>query len=160
MIWFVCFCAGFGLWAFGLLYEAIADYHKFYFRLVNQDKKVFVRTGVWRFSRHPNYFGEILLWWGVFIVAASGLEGLQYLTVLSPIFVSFLLTRVSGVRPPLPLSPRLFPRLPHFFKFNYILDLKKQVPLLEKQYNVKYAGDAKYEEYKAKTPVLIPNFAL
>jgi steroid 5-alpha reductase family enzyme len=88
---------GLALWGFGLLYESAADYHKFYFRLTNQDKKDFVKTGLWKYSRHPNYFGEILLWWGVFIVALSGLEGLQLLCFLCPAFVTFLLTRVSGV---------------------------------------------------------------
>ena len=54
-------------------------------------------AGLWRWSRHPNYFGEITLWTGVLIIAIPVLEGWQWATLISPVFVAFLLTKVSGV---------------------------------------------------------------
>ena len=62
----------------------------------NKDK--FINTGLWSKSRHPNYFGEILLWLGISIMSLSSLSGLQYLTLVSPLFTYLLLVYVSGVR--------------------------------------------------------------
>lgn len=88
---------GFFLWMVGFLIETVADYHKFYFRLTNYNRKEFVKTGLWAYSRHPNYLGEIILWWGVFITAYSGLNSFAHFTVISPMFVTYLLSMVSGV---------------------------------------------------------------
>jgi len=55
----------------------------------------FIRTGLWRYSRHPNYFGEAVMWWGIYIIACGINYG--YLTIVSAIFITFLLRFVSGV---------------------------------------------------------------
>jgi len=123
---------GLGIWLFGFLYETIADYHKFYFRIFNPNKKNILQTGLFKYSRSPNYFGEITLWWGAFIflgsdllfpfnIGSAGLLG-------SPVFVTFMLSRVSGV------------------------------PLLTKANDKKYGSDPAYLAYKASTPALIPTF--
>ena len=102
---------GFGLWIFGFLFEVVADTQKTMFRSDAQNKDKFIHTGLWSISRHPNYFGEIALWTGVFISAIAGLLKLQtpadilyhirnpqFLTLLfSPTFVYLLLNFVSGV---------------------------------------------------------------
>ena len=77
-------------------------------------------------SRHPNYFGEIVLWIGVAVIVLPVLRGWQWFTLISPVFVFLLLTRVSGV------------------------------PMLEKRADEKWGGQDDYEAYKARTPVLIP----
>ncbi len=87
----VIFIAGFAI-------EVVADNQKTVFRknIANKDK--FISTGLWAYSRHPNYFGEILLWFGIAIMSFSSLNGLQYLTLISPIFVYILLVYISGIR--------------------------------------------------------------
>ena len=117
-------------WIFGFGLEVIADHQKRVFRAQREiTGHRFIHDGVWAYSRHPNYFGEIVLWLGVSIVAFPALNGWAYISLLSPIFVTVLLTRVSGV------------------------------PLLEKSADRKFAGDAMYESYKANTPVLIPRLS-
>ena len=87
----VIFIAGFAI-------EVVADNQKTVFRknIANKDK--FISTGLWAYSRHPNYFGEILLWFGIAIMSFSSLNGLQYLTLISPIFLYILLVYISGIR--------------------------------------------------------------
>ena len=82
----------------GLAIEIVADYQKTVFRRNIENKDKFITTGLWSLSRHPNYFGEILLWTGIAIMSISSLQGLQYLTLISPIFVYVLLVYISGVR--------------------------------------------------------------
>ena len=89
--------AGFLVWVFGFALEAVADAQKSRFRADPANKGKFIQTGLWAWSRHPNYFGEILLWIGVAIIALPVLRGWQWVTLISPLFVTFLLTRVSGV---------------------------------------------------------------
>jgi len=82
------------LWVFGLLFESIADLQLTWFKLKAENKGKLLTTGVWKFSRHPNYFGESLVWWGIYIIAlAAG----AWWTVFSPILMTWLLLRVSGV---------------------------------------------------------------
>jgi steroid 5-alpha reductase family enzyme len=114
------------VWLLGFAMEVVADSQKSRFNLQAENRGRFIQTGLWARSRHPNYFGEITLWVGVALVAAPILRGWQYVTLISPVFVAFLLTRVSGI------------------------------PLLEKRADEKWGGQADYEEYKKKTPVLIP----
>lgn len=95
------------------------------FRADPQNAGKFINVGLWSWSRHPNYFGEILLWIGVAIIAIPVLSGWQWLTLISPVFVVILLTRVSGI------------------------------PMLEAYADKKWGGQAEYEEYKANTSVLI-----
>ena len=82
----------------GLSIEIIADYQKTVFRRNIENKDKFITTGLWSLSRHPNYFGEILLWTGVAVMSISSLQGLQYITLISPIFVYILLVYISGIR--------------------------------------------------------------
>ncbi|MFL0564597.1 DUF1295 domain-containing protein [Microbacterium sp. 179-I 1D1 NHS] len=117
---------GIALWIIGMLFEVVADLQKNAFKADPANKGRFIRTGLWSRSRHPNYFGEILAWVGVAIVAAPVFEGWQWIGLLSPVFVILLLTRVSGI------------------------------PLLEKKADKRWGGDADYEAYKTATPVLVP----
>jgi steroid 5-alpha reductase family enzyme len=89
---------GCALWLTGFLIELIADKQKTEFHLAPENANKFIQQGLWGWSQHPNYFGEILLWTGIAIVAIPVLEGWQYLTLLSPLFVFVLLTKISGVR--------------------------------------------------------------
>jgi len=117
---------GFLLWILGFGIEVIADRQKSMFRADPQNAGKFINTGLWSWSRHPNYFGEILLWVGVAVITIPVLSGWQWLTLISPIFVAILLTRVSGI------------------------------PILESLADEKWGGQAEYENYKGKTSVLIP----
>ena len=118
--------AGFAVWLFGFGIEVIADRQKSQFRVKPENKGKFINSGLWSWSRHPNYFGEIVLWIGVAIIALPNLSGWTYLTLISPIFIIILLTRISGV------------------------------PMLEKRADEKWGGQADYENYKARTSILIP----
>src|SRR5215211_2324702 len=85
---------GFLLWVFGLLFESIGDYQLMHFKADPSNKGKLLATGLWKYTRHPNYFGEAVLWWGFYIIAlASG----SWWTIFSPIIMTFLLMRVSGV---------------------------------------------------------------
>lgn len=82
----------------GLMIEMIADIQKSNFRKNPENKDQFIHHGLWSYSRHPNYFGEITLWFGISIMSLSSLSSWQYITLISPIFTYFLLVYVSGVR--------------------------------------------------------------
>jgi steroid 5-alpha reductase family enzyme len=117
---------GFVIWIIGFTIEAVADAQKSRFNANPDNKGKFVHTGLWSRSRHPNYFGEIVIWIGVAVIALPVLQGWQWVALISPIFVTLLLTKVSGV------------------------------PLLEKKADEKWGGQEEYEAYKKRTPVLIP----
>ena len=116
---------GVALWALGFGIEVAADEQKRRFRSRPENRNRFIDTGLWARSRHPNYFGEILLWFGVAVAAFPVLSGWNMVTLVSPLFVWLLLTRVSGV------------------------------PLLESAADRRWANDPEYEDYKASTPVLL-----
>ncbi len=118
--------AGLIIWLLGFGVEVVADQQKSQFRKNPTNKEKFISTGLWSRSRHPNYFGEIVLWVGVTIIAIPVLQGWQWVALISPLFVFLLLTRVSGV------------------------------PMLEAKADKKWGGQDDYETYKANTPVLIP----
>ena len=113
------------LWIIGFSIEIIADKQKRDFKKDTSKDKEFITTGLWAWSRHPNYFGEIILWIGVTIIAYPVLVGWQLCTLISPIFVYVLLTRISGV------------------------------PLLENRAIKKWGSDPEYTSYLERTPVLI-----
>lgn len=117
----------FALWLLGLGVEAVADAQKRRHRQ-QHGSEGFITTGLWRYSRHPNYFGEIVLWCGVALLALPALSGWQYVTLVSPVFVFLLLTRVSGV------------------------------PLLERKADKRWGDDPDYIAYRDSTPVLVPFF--
>jgi len=120
---------GFIVWIIGFSIEVTADYQKSQFRKTPENKGKFIQTGLWSRSRHPNYFGEIVLWIGVTIIAVPVLQGWQWVALISPVFVTLLLTRVSGV------------------------------PMLEAKAEKKWGGQPDYEKYKAETPVLVPKLS-
>ncbi len=118
--------AGIIIWSIGILIEIVADRQKSNFKNDPDNAGKFINVGLWAWSRHPNYFGEIVLWTGMAIVAVPVLQGWQWATLISPVFVTFLLTRVSGV------------------------------PLLEEKADERWGGQDDYELYKRRTPVLFP----
>lgn len=117
---------GFIVWAGGFAIEALADAQKSRFNANPANKGKFIQSGLWSRSRHPNYFGEIVLWVGIALIAFPALRGWQLVTLVSPVFVTLLLTRVSGI------------------------------PLLEAKADKKWGGQPEYEAYKKRTPVLAP----
>ncbi len=82
------------LWAVGMFFEVVGDWQLARFLKNRESDDAVLDSGLWRYSRHPNYFGEALLWWGIFLLAVAG-GG--WWTALSPILMTFLLLRVSGV---------------------------------------------------------------
>ena len=117
---------GLAFWLIGFLLEAVADNQKRMFRQQKNTHKEFIQTGLWARSRHPNYFGEILLWIGVAIIAYPALYQWQLVTLVSPLFVILLLTKISGIS------------------------------LQENQADERWADNSDYQAYKKRTPVLIP----
>ena len=88
---------GVAVWLIGFGFEVVADNQKRQFNQQQNSQQAFIQNGLWSRSRHPNYFGEILLWFGVAIVAFPVLQGWQYITLISPLFVAALLIKVSGI---------------------------------------------------------------
>jgi steroid 5-alpha reductase family enzyme len=86
---------GAGVWAFGFAFEAIGDWQLARFKADPANKGKVMDRGLWRYTRHPNYFGDAALWWGYFIIAAGTDWG--WATVFGPAIMTFLLVRVSGV---------------------------------------------------------------
>jgi steroid 5-alpha reductase family enzyme len=117
---------GWSLWIIGMAFEGIADLQKSMFRNDPKNEGKFITSGLWSISRHPNYFGEILLWFGLYIAASSVFKKWQYLAVMSPMAVLWLITKYSGI------------------------------PILEGYGQEKWGKLAQYQNYVANTPVLVP----
>ena len=115
----ILFIIGFGI-------EIVADNQKTAFRSIEANKDSFITSGLWSKSRHPNYFGEVLLWFAIAVISFSSLEGLQLITLISPGFTYILLVYVSGVR------------------------------MLEDMNDKKWADNEQYKSYKKNTPMLFP----
>jgi len=88
--------AGVVLWLAGLFFEAVGDYQLASFKANPLNKGHVMNRGLWRYTRHPNYFGDFLVWWGFYLVAAEASS--WWWTIIGPLLMSFLLIRVSGVR--------------------------------------------------------------
>ena len=121
--------AGTLVWALGLAIEHVADMQKTRWNANTKSgqQRTWLADGLWAYSRHPNFFGEGLLWWGIAIVAASGLRGAgaaAFLPFLSPLWSSFFLLFTS-------------------------------LMLLEKRLDAKFGGDPAYEQYKQETSVFM-----
>ena len=114
------------LWLTGFVIEIVADEQKRKFKLDPSKQNSFITDGLWGWSQHPNYFGEIVLWIGVSLVALPGLSSWQYFTLISPVFVFILLTRISGL------------------------------PMLNSAARKRWGDDPEFLAYKKSTPVLIP----
>jgi steroid 5-alpha reductase family enzyme len=117
---------GWAMWAIGAVIEMVADQQKLSFKKDPASRGKWCDIGVWKFSRHPNYFGEILLWWGIFVAATPLLRGSEWAVIAGPIFITLLLLFVSGI------------------------------PLLEINANKKHGGNSEYHIYRNKTSPLIP----
>jgi steroid 5-alpha reductase family enzyme len=87
---------GVAVWAVGLFFEAVGDAQLERFRADPANKGKLIDSGLWRYTRHPNYFGDACVWWGIFLVAADGLPGV--VTIYAPIVMTLLLTVGSGAR--------------------------------------------------------------
>ena len=118
--------AGVALWALGFAFEVAADEQKRRFRSRAANAERFITSGLWAWCRHPNYFGEILLWAGIAVAAWPALQGWALLTLASPLFIVLLLTRISGVR------------------------------MLEANGQRRWGEDPEYRDYMARTPALVP----
>ncbi len=112
------------IWAVGFAIEIVADRQKAAFRADPANKGRYITSGLWAWSRHPNYFGEILLWVGIAVMAVPILSGWRWLMLISPVFVFTLLRFISGV------------------------------PMLEARADERWGDEADYQAYKAATPVI------
>lgn len=118
---------GIGVWVLGFLFEVIADQQKRSFKEDPLNANKFINKGLWSISRHPNYFGEIVLWFGIAMITIRDGSVWEILArFISPMFVLLLLIFVSGI------------------------------PLLEKHADEKFGNIEEYKRYKARTPVLVP----
>lgn len=117
---------GLALWALGFLVEVVADAQKAAFRGHPENRGRWIETGLWAWSRHPNYCGEITLWFGLTLFASESFRGGEWAAWISPVFVYLLLSRGSGV------------------------------PLLEERAEARWGEDPGYQAYRERTPVLFP----
>jgi len=120
------FWIGAAIWAIGFAVEVVADEQKRRFKADPANDGRFIQSGLWAWSQHPNYFGEITLWLGILVIALPLLSGWAYLAIISPIFVALLLTKVSGIN------------------------------LLDAIARKRWGDDPDYRDYVRRTPVLIP----
>ena len=114
------------IWIIGFVIEVLSDRQKSEFKNNKSNAGQFIQSGLWKYSRHPNYFGEILIWTGMAVIGVTIYSGLGWLGLISPFFVFVILNYISGVR------------------------------LLEKQANERWGSNNAYQSYKQKTPVLFP----
>ena len=122
----ILFYLGAAMWLVGLAVEVIADNQKSTFKADPANENKFITTGIWARAQHPNYFGEILLWAGVAVMALPSLSGSAMIFLISPVFVAVLLTRISGI------------------------------PLLRKTAGARWGDDPAYQAYLKNTPLIIP----
>lgn len=122
----IAIAAGFLVWMTGLATETLADIQLFRFRFSSKKSQPWIQSGVWKYSRHPNYFGEMLVWWGLFIIGLSLYDGWSWMTVAGPIAITVLLRFVSGV------------------------------PILEKANDKRWKDKKGYDLYKEQTNLLLP----
>lgn len=119
---------GLSIWILGFGIETIADNQKTVFNTEPNNQGKWIDSGLWSYSRHPNYLGEILLWTGIAFFGISCFTGLERVAWISPIFIYLLLTKVSGT------------------------------PILDKRALEKWGDDPEYQKYRDNTPALIPRF--
>jgi len=123
---FVFLVPGIFVFLAGLVIETVADFQKYRFKMNPENKGAFMSSGIWKYSRHPNYFGEMLVWWGIALPGILLFEGAAWLYFLGPVFITLLLLFVSGI------------------------------PLLEKSAEAKWGNDEAYIRYRNTTSLLMP----
>ena len=114
------------IWLTGLIIETIADKQKFQYKNQPENKNRWTDVGLWKYSRHTNYFGEILCWWGIFLFCLPSLNNYELLSVVGPIFITFILLFITGVPP------------------------------IENRYLKKFGKNIDYQKYIKETNLLIP----
>ena len=118
------------VWLAGFIFESIADKQKFEFMKIKKNQKKLLNKGLWKYSRHPNYFGEILIWIGIYLFTIPTLNSISLLYailgLISPVFIYIMLRYVSGI------------------------------PILEKSAQKKFKKDKDYKNYIKDTPLLFP----
>ena len=119
---------GLSIWIIGFGIEFIADNQKTVFNAEPNNQGKWIDSGLWAYSRHPNYLGEILLWTGIAIFGISCFTGLERFAWISPIFIYLLLTKVSGI------------------------------PILDRRALEKWGDDPEYQKYRDNTPAILPRF--
>lgn len=99
---------GLSIWLIGFIFEAVGDYQLTQFLKKPENKGMIMTQGLWRYTRHPNYFGEATMWWGIFLIALSVPHGIS--AIISPLCITFLLRCVSGV----PLTEKQLAHMPAY----------------------------------------------
>jgi steroid 5-alpha reductase family enzyme len=102
---------GFVVWLTGFFFESMGDYQLFKFKKDRSNKGKIMTSGLWKYTRHPNYFGEAVSWWGIFLIALSAPHG--WTAVISPLVITFLLLKVSGV----PMLEQKYKNNPEFMEY-------------------------------------------
>ena len=119
---------GLSIWLLGFGIEVVADNQKTVFNTEPNNQGKWIDSGLWSYSRHPNYLGEILLWTGIACFGISCFTGLERFAWISPIFIYLLLTKLSGI------------------------------PILDKRALEKWGDDPEYQKYRDNTPAILPRF--
>ena len=114
------------IWLLGFSIEVIADNQKSAFNANSENQGKWIDSGLWSYSRHPNYLGEIMLWTGIACFGISCFSGMERLAWISPIFIYLLLTKISGV------------------------------PILDRRGLEKWGDQPEYHKYRDETPTLLP----
>jgi len=110
----------------GIVTESFADYQKYMFKKDTSNENKWIDSGLWKLARHPNYFGEMLVWWGIWIFSLPFTGNMWIVSLISPLTITCVLIFFSGIPP------------------------------LEKRYNEKYKDNKRYQEYKRNTRLLMP----
>ncbi|MDH5234154.1 MAG: DUF1295 domain-containing protein [Gemmatimonadota bacterium] len=124
--WAPWMALGVTIWLVGLVIETVADHQKFAFKRAPGGQGKWTDTGLWRYSRHPNYFGELLCWWGVYVFAAPGLGAWALLALAGPLAITGILLFATGI------------------------------PTLDASARKKWGDDPAYQAYRARTRLLVP----